>query len=213
MGTFEQGYMGPFRGKLGTAVGSRWKGLYVLRSRPPRKRTGPASESQLEVQAKFLLMTKFLRPLTDLLNQTFKKSAVNMSGANKAFAENKKAVTGVYPDFTVDYAKVVLSTGNFDNAGGPAAKSAEAGKLVFTWTDNSKANRKTLISDLAFVAAYSEELNSWIYEPKAATRNAGTFTLDVAEFSGKPVQTYIGFMSADGKKVSTSLFTGAVNVL
>jgi len=126
MGTFEQGYMGPFRGKLGTAVGSRWKGLYVLRSRPPRKRSGPASESQLEVQAKFLLMTKFLRPLTDLLNQTFKKSAVNMSGANKAFAENKKAVTGAYPDFAIDYAKVILSTGNFDNAGGPAAKSAEA---------------------------------------------------------------------------------------
>ena len=213
MGTFEQGYMGPFRGKLGTAVGSKWKGLYVLRSRPPRKRTGPASESQLEVQAKFSLMTKFLRPLTDLLNRTFKKSAVNMSGANKAFAENKKAVTGVYPDFTIDYAKVILSTGNFDNAGGPAANSAEAGKLVFTWKDNSNAAKKTLISDLAFVAAYSEELNSWIYEPKAATRNAGTFTLDVAEFSGKPVQTYIGFMSADGKKVSTSLFTGAVNVL
>ena len=60
MGTFEQGYMGPFRGKLGTAVGSRWKGLYVLRSRPPRKRTGPASESQLEVQAKFLLVVQFL---------------------------------------------------------------------------------------------------------------------------------------------------------
>ena len=41
MGTFEQGFMGPFRGKLGTAVGSKWKGLYVLRSRPPRKRSGP----------------------------------------------------------------------------------------------------------------------------------------------------------------------------
>jgi len=35
----------------------------------------------------------------------------------------------------------------------------------------------------------------------------------VAAFSGKPVQTYIGFMSADGKRISTSLFTGAVNVL
>jgi hypothetical protein len=213
MGTFEQGYMGGFRGKLGTAVGSTWKGLNVLRSRPPRKRTGPASESQLEVQAKFTLMVKFLLPLTDLLNRTFKKSAVNMSGANKAFAENKRAITGAYPDFTIDYPKVVLSTGNFVNAGGPAVKSAEAGKLIFTWTDNSNADKKMLISDLAFVAAYSEDLNSWIYEPKAATRNAGSFTLDVAEFSGKPVQTYIGFMSADGRKVATSLFTGTVNVL
>jgi hypothetical protein len=67
MGTFEQGYMGPFRGKLGTAVGSKWKGLYVLRSRPPRKRSGPASESQLEVQAKFLLITQFLPGIVPLL--------------------------------------------------------------------------------------------------------------------------------------------------
>ena len=194
MGTFEQGYMGGFRGKLGTAVGSTWKGLNVLRSRPPRKRTGPASESQLEVQAKFSLMIKFLQPLTDLLNRTFKKSAGNMSGANKAFSENKKAVAGAYPAFTIDYPKVILSTSSLGNGGGPIAKSAEAGKLVFTWTDNSNDVKKMLISDLAFVAAYNEELNSWAYEPKAATRNAGTFTLDVAEFSGKPVQTYIGFI-------------------
>ena len=213
MGTFEQGYMGPFRGKLGTAVGSRWKGLYVLRSRPPRKRTGPASESQLEVQAKFLLMTKFLRPLTDLLNQTFKKSAVNMSGANKAFAENKQAITGASPDLTIDYSKVILSTGILGNTDAATAKSAEAGKLVFTWTDDSGIAEQALISDLVFVAAFSEALNRWIYNPAAATRNAGTFTLDVAAFSGKPVQTYIGFMSADGKRISTSLFTGAVNVL
>jgi hypothetical protein len=213
MGIFEKGYMGGFRGKLGTAVGTTWKGLHVLRSRPPRKRTGPASENQLEVQAKFLLMVKFLQPLTDLLNRTFKKSAVNMSGVNKAFAENKKAITGAYPDFTVDYPKVILSTGSLANGGGPAAKSAEAGKLVFTWTDNSNDAKKTLISDLAFVAAYNGELNSWIYEPKAATRNALSYTLDVAEFSGKTVQTYVGFMSADGRKVSKSLFTGVVNIL
>ncbi len=38
MGTFEKGYLGGFSGKVGTAVGSSWKKLNVLRSNPPSKR-------------------------------------------------------------------------------------------------------------------------------------------------------------------------------
>ena len=63
------------------------------------------------------------------------------------------------------------------------------------------------------MAAYNEELKHWTFIQKAAGRNAGTFTLDVTPFSGKPVQTYIGFMSADRKKVATSWYTGLVNIL
>jgi hypothetical protein len=40
MGTTEKGFMGGFRGKLGTAVGASWKGKDVIRSMPPRKRRG-----------------------------------------------------------------------------------------------------------------------------------------------------------------------------
>ena len=63
MGTIEKGFMGGFRGKLGTAVGSKWKGKDVIRSMPPRKRSGNPSEAQLEAQAKFALIIVFLRPL------------------------------------------------------------------------------------------------------------------------------------------------------
>jgi len=213
MGTFEKGYLGGFSGKVGTAVGSSWKNLSVLRSRPPRKRRGQPTDLQLERQAKFALITSFLQPLTDLLNQTYNKSAAaNMSGFNKAFSVNSEAITGVYPAFVVDYPKVLLSKGSLPNATAPSAASTVAGKLAFTWIDNSGISN-ALISDLAFVAAYNEELKHWIFIQKAAARNAGTYTLDVTPFSGKPVQTYIGFMSADRKKVASSWYTGQVNIL
>ena len=213
MGTFEKGFLGGFSGKVGTAVGSTWKNLSVLRSRPPRKRRGQPTEQQLEQQSKFTLITNFLRPLTELLNQTYSKSAnAEMSGFNKAFSENKNAVTGVYPAFAVDYPKMQLSTGSLPNALGATAVSTVAGKLTFNWPDTSGVN-SALISDLAFVAAYNEELGHWIYIQKAAARNAGTYILDVTPFSGKPVQTYLGFMSADRKKISKSLYTGLVNIL
>jgi hypothetical protein len=213
MGTIEKGFMGGFNGLLGPAVGSKWKGKAVIKSRPPKKRTGPTSDAQLQQQAKFALIVAFLKPLRSLLGLTYKRAAASdMSGLNKAFSANKDAVTGVYPAFVIDYAKVVLSSGTILNADVATAASTAAGKVVFTWTDNSDGE-DALSSDLAYVAVYSEQLKRWVQNPKIAARNAGTCTLDVTAFSGKTVQTYIGFMTADQKKISPSLFTGAVNVL
>ena len=123
----------------------------------------------------------------------------------------RNAITGVYPALTIDYSKVVLSKGVVQNVNAVTAASTVAGKLSFTWTDNSSG--RTLPTDTAFVAAYNADLNRWIYSEQAAPRNAGTYSLDVTAFSGKAVQTYIGFVSADGQTVSNSLFTGQVNVL
>jgi Family of unknown function (DUF6266) len=212
MGTFKKGILGGFKGTVGTVVGSDWKGITVMRSRP-KDRKGGFSPSQLEQQARFALMIKFLQPLADFMNLTYKKVASKMSGFNKVFSDNiKNAVTGVYPAFTVDYAKVLLSKGSLPNAGNPLVASTVAGKLSFTWTDNSGVS-KALISDIAFIAVYNEELNHWIFNPNAAVRNAGAYTLDVSAFSGKPVQTYIGFMSADRNRTANSQYTGKVTVL
>lgn len=213
MGIIEKGYLGGFKGILGTAVGSKWKNKSVVKSRPPRKRTTPSTELQLQQQAKFALIIAFLKPVRTLLNLTYKKPAGgNMSGHNMAFSVNKDAIAGLYPAFTIDYSKVLLSSGGLMNADDPTAASTAAGKLVFTWTDNSDGENE-LISDTAFVAAYNPDTKRWVQKQKIATRNAGTCTLDVPAFSGKTMQTYIGFTSADNKKISDSQYTGAVNIL
>lgn len=213
MGTIDKGFLGGFNGILGNAVGSKWKGKSVIKSRPPRKRTTPATELQLQQQAKFALIIAFLKPIRTLLNLTYKKPAGgDMSGHNMAFSVNKDAITGVFPDFAIDYTKVLLSGGSLLNADKLTAASTAAGQLVFTWTDNSDGENE-LISDMAFVAAYNEEAKRWVQKQRIATRNAGTCTLDVSAYSGKPVQTYIGFMSADRKKISDSQYTGVVNIL
>lgn len=213
MGTIEKGYMGGFKGIMGTAVGSKWKGKSVIKSRPPAKRTKPSTTLQLQQQAKFKLLIAFLKPIRTLLNLTLKKPAGgDMSGHNVAFSINKDAITGLYPAFSIDYTKVLLSQGSLENSDAATAASTATGKLVFTWTDDSDGEN-TLISDTAFVAAYCEEKKRWVQKQQIATRNAGTCTLDVSAFSGKPAQTYIGFMSADRRKISDSLYTGVVNIL
>lgn len=212
MGTYKKGILGGFSGKVGTVVGSTWKGITVMKSLPgPRK--GNPTLLQLEQQARFSLMIKFLQPLTSLFNQTFGNGVVSMSGFNKALSYNiLNGITGVYPAFTVNYPMLLISRGDLPNATAPAVASTAAGKLVFSWTDNSGIG-KARTTDKAIVAAYSEELQHWIFNLDTAARNAGTYTLDVQAFSGKPVQTFLGFISADGKFVSNSLFTGVVNIL
>ena len=111
MGTFKQGILGSFSGKVGTVIGSTWRGLWVMRGLITKKK-GKSDPAQLEQQAKFSLMIKFLRPLGSLVSQTYDTSPAEMTGINKAFSDNlKNAITGVYPAFTVDYSKVVLSQG------------------------------------------------------------------------------------------------------
>lgn len=212
MGTIVKGILGGFSGKVGTVVGSTWKGISVMKSVPgPRK--GNPTLLQLEQQARFSLMIRFLQPLTSLFNQTFSNGVVGMSGFNKAFSYNVlNGITGAYPAFLVNYSMLLISRGDLPNASAPAVTSPVAGKLAFNWTDNSGIG-KARPTDTAIVAAFCEELNHWIYNLNTAARNAGTYSLDVPAFSGKPVQTFLGFISEDGKFVSNSLYTGVVNVL
>lgn len=213
MGTIKQGVLGPFSGKVGTVIGSTWKGKAVMRGLPVGRKGSP-TQSQILQKAKFGLMIKFLQPLTSLLNLTFDSLAAGMSGINKAFSYNlQNAITGIYPDLTINYSMVLVSRGDLPLAGAPAAASATVGKIVFNWTDNSGLG-KAKATDIAFVAVFCESLNHWIYDQNtAAVRNVGTYSLDASAFSGKPVQTYIGFVSANGKTYSNSMYTGVVNVL
>src|SRR5258708_11324291 len=98
MAKLSQGINGPFFGKVGTVVGYTWKGIPVMRALP-QDRKKPFTPKELNQQAKFRIMNKFLKPAKTLLNVTFAHLAVQMSPFNKAFSYNiKNALTVVKPD-------------------------------------------------------------------------------------------------------------------
>lgn len=210
MGTITKGILDGFSGKVGTVVGSNWNGVQVMRSKPG-KRKKPSSQAQIEQQARFALMVDFLQPVADLLNESFGR-ARGMSQYNKAISYNiQVALTGAYPDFGIDFSKVVLAKGRVPGPQAPVASSPSAGKLALTWTDNSSV-QNAKASDQLVVAAYCDVLKHWILVPNAAARNAGNCTVDLSAFSGKPVQTWLSFASDSGR-FAPSMFTGAVNIL
>jgi hypothetical protein len=59
---------------------------------------------------------------------------------------------------------------------------------------------------------YCKELKRWGTREKGPQRNAGSYKLDIPAFSGKAVHANIGFLSADAKFVTASLFAGTINI-
>jgi len=209
--TFRNGILGIYSGTVGSVVFTSWNGIPVIRSRPVRKKT-EVSVLQEQQRAKFKLMSDFLRPLKDLLNQTFKQTSVGMTCFNKAFSVNKLAITGNYPSIAIDYPQILLSKGRLPFGEPPTISSPESGKLLLTWKTGDGID-KDLTTGSAFIAAYQEELKRWIIGQYIINDGITHCILDVEPFAGKPVQTYIGFLSKNGKKTSESRYMGVVHVI
>jgi len=211
MAKLSQGINGPFSGKVGAVVGYTWRGLAVMRGRPS-PRTKPFTPKELNHQAKFRLMNRFLIPVNGLLNVTFAHLAIGMSAFNKAFSFNvKNAITGFHPNLAIDYGMALISRGDLPNAETVAVHSPSPGIMQFTWNDNSGRGKATG-NDKAFVAVFQEEPGHWAYQLDIASRSQGKCEIDLTILSGKPVHSFIGFISFDGKDASNSLYTGLVTV-
>ena len=182
-----------------------------MRSKGSRGKS-EASEKQLAQQLKFALVMHFLQPMAGLLYISFRNFAIKMTGMNSAFAYLiQNAVKGVYPSFTIDYSLALVSRGDLPNVPGPAVTVGAKSILTFSWTDNSVVG-SAKATDQAIPVAYCPGLKQFVYSTLGGMRNEVTGDLDLSSFSGDVVETWIGFMSADGRSVATSIFTGEVTV-
>lgn len=212
MGIISKGILGPVSGTVGNVIGGTWKGISYLRSQPAARRTSFTSK-QLEQQARFALVIRFLESMTPLLSISFKDYAIRMSGFNNAMRYTLiNAVMGTYPDYEIAYNMVLVSRGDLPNALNPQAASTTAGVINYTWQDNTGVG-KAAGTDKCILVAYNPDTRQCIFTTAGAQRDMAQDALPVASFSGQAVETYIGFISADGKSIASSIYTGSVSVL
>jgi len=211
MGTIQKGILGGFSGTVGTVIGGNWKGIDYMRSLSNRKSYTP-TQAQLEQQLKFGLIMRFSQVFSGLLQQSFRNYATKMTGINAAFSYNlRNAVTGTFPAFSIDYPKALVSRGDLPAGINPTAAAVAGGKIQFSWTDDSGAS-KAQPTDLSILAVYCEDLSQCLYTMNGTERGTGAATFEAGHFAGKQVQTWLGFVSADGSLISNSNFTGALTV-
>ncbi|MDP4130960.1 MAG: DUF6266 family protein, partial [Bacteroidota bacterium] len=131
---------------------------------------------------------------------------------NKAFSVNKETVNGLYPSFKINYASVMLSSGNLPNAGNIKTSSPKPGYLLLSWNTERSPRFSALGADQVFIALYCEDLERWFCHFNSTRRDAGSCSLDLSDFKGRQVQAYMGFIAENGKKASNSLYLGKLNI-
>jgi hypothetical protein len=120
---------------------------------------------------------------------------------------------GEHPTYGILYDKFLISKGDLPAPENTAVSLDEAGNFFVTWANNSadgtaKANDKAVL-----VAWFPERQIKLAYSLSAADRSACTATLAIsADNKGAAAETWIGFVSEDGKIAYDSVYTGSLIV-
>lgn len=204
---------GRSRGKFATAVFSKQFGKNTMRSKPIQV-SNPRTPKQLEQRAKFSLMVELSRMFLPFINTSFTQVAVGMSEFNMFMKTNiRNVITGSYPDYTIDFSKLIVAKGTLTGVENGTATAAAGHLLNLTWDDNSGI-ADALATDIAMVLAINFDKGAVAQDLSTKTRTDGSLALTVpADWVGDKAYVYIAFMSEDGYKISDSSYLGEKTIL
>ena len=213
MAIFNKGVLGGFSGKVGTVVGTTYRGQDVLRSLPRKSGKAPF-EKQLQQQMIFKLVTAFLQPLKNIQSQFFGSKQGTKSRNNLAQSYTMKeciAVTAGVPSLV--YNKVLITKGElagFKNV----ISAAEPNQVIdISWDDNS-AQGNANASDKVSVVCWCEEVSAFeIYENVALRSDATASVTLSAYYAGKDVQVWSYFSNDAGTQACNSAYLGTLTLL
>lgn len=200
MGTIKQGILGGFSGKVGTVIGSSWKGISYMRGRAQSVKN-PRTEGQMVQRSKFTLTLNFLKPITTYIRLGFKVYANKQTAFNAAMSYTvKNAIAGDFPDYALDFSRALVSRGNLTQPMNAHATMA-SGNVNIGWNDNS-GQGDAQATDVAMPLAFNVDKGEAVFNTAAAT------LAFPADWMGDTVELYIGFASADGINVANSIYLG-----
>lgn len=213
MARYMKGALGAFSGKLGNVVGANWRHIDYLRSLPrPSKK--PATELQLAQQAKFRLAVSFLSTIKDVVNLGFGDESLGKStGYNEALKLMlHNAIVGSYPEYEIDYEKVVISKGSLAALMSLTFSEASPMDLEYRW--EFEPNRfNSFADDEVVILLYNKTKNLFsIYEN--AQRDDLAFQVTMPNsFEGDEIVSWVFLVKNDGKAISPSQFAGELIVV
>lgn len=209
MGTIKRGILGGFKNKVGSVIGSSWKGIDTMRSMPLSV-ANPRTAKQIAVRGNFkTLVTAASAVNSTLIRPYWARFAKMMTGSNAFIRENyanfknpailfsEKAilskgkldmVTNVIVSDTIYPAPLEVTFGDFEGTYGDESDIVEAWGVK----SNNAANNRTL--EIKLMAAAARGM-AGIDVPRTMWESTDEFAL------------YLTVRRADGTLVSNSLFT------
>ena len=199
MGRLDKGLLGGYTGKLGTTVGSTWKGINVLRTYQPNV-ANPRSDKQVEHRSLFSQVTEIgSLLLADVIKPLWDRNAKQMSGYNAFIQANMLAVSKTKK---LSPERFVLANGRIGNCN-PSYTMTESVFNV-TWREDFLPvfGKET---DRAFVIVFDGLMNILDYRAGTMTRDFGNVQIPHdGSLQGTAESAVIAFLSEDGKLSSNT---------
>lgn len=196
-------------GKIGKMVYYMLRGQLVSRS---IGRPGNPTVPQLANRQAMSVTMDVLSDMVDFINEGFLLEAhgTTKNQYNLATSYNKKnALKGVYPNLSIDYSKLKLSSGKLDAPVETTLVKTKCG-VEISWDSQHHPTGKA--EDMAMVVLYHPVLKSATTVLYATQRSKGTCFISLqGRWLDGPVEAYMFFKSANGKAVSDSVYLGNLN--
>jgi len=213
MAKFINGANGTFSGKVGSVIGSSWRGINYLRGLGKKSKI-PATELQRLQRDRFSTLVKFIAPLKELLDKGFAGRNLKLATAfSYAVKHNMDmgAVTLTAP-VELNYPAIQLSDGGLFRPRGVTTE-VTADTLTVSWNANEyEFNGKA--DDVAYVLVYNVNQDLFFTPDAPANRQSGVATASLEDMeTGDVGHVWMFFTSLDGTKVSRTTYVGSVNFL
>ncbi|WP_316821223.1 DUF6266 family protein [Pedobacter gandavensis] len=203
------GPQGHFKGKVGNLV------FYMLNGQPVVRligKKGKPSTLQLANYQKMSVTMNLLSHMSGFIKLGYgiqAKGTVHNAHNLATSYLKKNALKGEYPNISVDYGKVKLSEGSMPET--PDLKIFKvAGGLEISWDPTHSQELKH--NDSVMVMLCFPEKERGREYLNIARRSEGKCFLPLMEEQLKQqIEPYIAFISADGERVSDSVYLGNLN--
>lgn len=201
----EQGILGGLSGKIGSVVGSSWKGIPVLKTKPLSV-ANPQTAGQVAQRTKFsnsvafagIILATVIKPLWD-------RFASRMSGYNEFIQTNIDLFAATLPN---PFADLIISKGKMAATVIDALVAVSAAKLVtIQWINDSGSGFK-LTTDVAYAVIINETTGEIVGGADGFNRADGETELSfsVNLEAADDIHAYLAFKRADGTVVSNTSY-------
>lgn len=207
MSEFISSTFGKISGKHGTAVAMKSKSTGKTYLRMHTVPSDPKTAKQVAQRSKFGFVTGEMKCMRNLFKFTFGGNAGVNRGVSLAFG----AVTGEYPDFSLDFSKIKISEGGLDVAGQVAVEKTADTTLKFDW--DTTVGTQSTANDLVNIVMLNAETKVSILKQDNMTRIQGNAEIELpAIWAGHSVHCWLFFTSVDGISMSNSQYIDLVQL-
>ena len=209
MGKIKTGILGGFQGKVGTVIGSTWRGESIMRALPKTAAKAP-TESQRIQRLKFKAVSEFLNPLRSTLSTYFGNDTGVKSKYNMATSYHiTNAVEITEQGTQILYPRVLVAKGTLFGFQNLTTTQSET-VIMLNWEDNTVfGNAKA--EDTVNVVCYIEEVNTFYVFESIANRDGLTASVTLPQnFLGYNVEVYAFLYDKVSKTSSNSVYLGSI---